>query len=162
TMQEAAQAKGAAGAAAAREAARSETARFLVRALETAEAAIAAGNGTITWTVSARAFELRGQPVWQPHGALERLPAHLAAGGVRVLGLRRGLILQELGELLRLFAAVIEGDPRLDQDLSGVLWEAALPHVVVEADEDPFGALGNDTGEDLQGERAVESALLRS
>lgn len=145
---------------AAREAARPEAARLLVRVHEAACAAIAAGDGAVTWPLGPRGFELAGQAVWQAHGPLARVPACLLASGVRALGLRRGLMLPETGALLRLFAAVVEGQPAVSEDLAGALWEAALPHVVIDAEDDPLGPLEGDPGEDLAEGRARELARL--
>jgi serine/threonine-protein kinase len=147
---------------AAREAARPDAARWFLRAHEAAAAALAAGESVLLWTVGPRAFELHGQPVWQPSIALERVPARLFASGVRALGLRRGIEAAEVGELLRLFAAAAEGDPRIDGDLAGVLWEANLEHLVIEAEEDPLGLLDGDPGDDLRAERAWEIEQLGS
>jgi serine/threonine protein kinase len=148
------------GEEAARDAARPEPAKLLVRAHEAACAAIAAGEGQALWPLGPRGFEMAGQPVWQAHGPLGRVPACLLANGVRALGLRRGLMLAETGELLRLFAAVVEGQPALSEDLAGALWEAALPHVLVDAEEDPLGPLEGDPAEDLAADRARELSRL--
>ena len=82
---------------------------------------------------------------------------------MRALGLRGGVMLLELGELLRLLAATAELDPRVDGDLAGVLWEASLPHLLVEAEDDPLGLLeGDASARELEAERARDVAELQA
>ncbi|MCB9585526.1 MAG: protein kinase [Polyangiaceae bacterium] len=90
--------------------------------------ALEASDGALLCNLSPYAFMLADEPVWEPSGSFERIPYRLFADGVRVLGFRAGMTLDEWEKLSECMLTDLDDDPL--NDFTTLLWDADLPHVV--------------------------------
>jgi hypothetical protein len=113
--------------------AHAETARRLERVWFAANAALDGAGAGIAWQVSPYSFHVAGETVWEPEAPHDRVPYALFSAGVREIALTRGLLREELAELLRLLTLdpVTEIPP--EDDISTLLWDACFEHVLVHA-----------------------------
>ncbi len=81
----------------------------------------------ITIVIRPFGFAAYDHVLWQPQKPLAAVTHRLFEGGVRVIRLMPGLAFAELGTLLTCVAT--PGDV----DVAGLLWEASLPHVRIDA-----------------------------
>jgi hypothetical protein len=86
----------------------------------------------IFWNITPYAFTAGQYAVWEPDGALVNIPYELFADGLRTLGLRPGLDLDELESFLRIIT-YDASEIHSEDDLVTLLWEAGLRHVVYHA-----------------------------
>src|SRR5439155_6954321 len=110
-----------------------ESTRRFERFYHSISAALVHADEGVAWGVGPYSFFLRDHAVWEPGAPLDRIPYALFAAGVRTLGLTKGVSVEELGELLRLFTLDPANDIAREDDLVTLLWESSFSHVKVGA-----------------------------
>ncbi|MGE3675716.1 MAG: protein kinase [Polyangiaceae bacterium] len=105
-----------------------ESERAKQRAWAHIERALSDSDGALLCNLSPYAFVLADEPVWEPTGSFERIPYRLFADGVRVLGFRAGMTVEEWEKLSECMLTDLDDDSL--NDFTTLLWDADLPHVV--------------------------------